>query len=502
MVIEKTRKPHLFVGSSSEQLDWARAIQDDLDHDAEVTVWPQGVFCGSATSLTSLMAEAKRSDFAVFVFTPDDIALIRQEAESVVRDNVIFELGLFIGELGQERCFLVAPRSRPLHIPTDLLGVTPLDFEPERSDGNRIAAVGRACNAIRRALRRHGPRHRPLFEDKRSADRAMKLALDAETAGLEQAYSSRADAMADILASIRRGGEINLLSNKGDDWLGDDGAASETLEKLKAAGPRFDLRAILLHRDSAWLKKDGLRYLKRSREQAAAEFEKAHAKVEQWCATTGCPMPHYHRHNPAWRFIQTAEALFISTYVTDAQISSEPMLRFGSQSPIYRSVTRYFNFLYRDCSATRGNLSRSERFHDKAISLEASAGIVVVRNEGERRDVLLVKRAAGEMALPKGHIEGGEAPIDAAIRELFEETGMEVRAQSLTFYKIRPVAYVLPDELVMKALLFYRLDEKDGDPVNGGAPAIDPDKACWQSLCDLDSVAFADGYIREMLAEI
>ena len=502
MGIQQKRKPHLFVGSSSEQLDWARAIQDELDHDAEVTVWPQGVFRASATSLNSLMAEAKRSDFSVFVFTPDDIALIRKESESVVRDNVIFELGLFIGELGHERCFLIAPRNRPLHMPTDLLGLTPLDFEPERSDGNRTAAVGRACNAIRQELRQRGFRDRPTFSDHTAVAKFMELALAAERAGLEHTYASRAEAVEDIRASIRHGGEINLLSNKGDDWLAEGGAASKTFEDLKATGPRFDLKTILLHRDSSWLKGEGLRFLKRSREQAVAEFTEAHDKVELWCAKIGCPAPRYHRHHPSWRFIQTADALFISTYVTHEQISLEPMLRFSPQSPIYRSVTRYFSFLYDYCSATRGNLSRSERFHDKAISLEASAGIVVTRGSGKLREVLLVKRAAGEMALPKGHIEGGEAPIDAAARELLEETGMAVTAQSLSFFKIRPVAYILPDELVMKALLFYRLDESGGAASIAGVPAVDPSKACWQRLSDLDDVTFVDGYIREMLTEI
>ena len=54
-------KPHVFVGSSTEQLRWSRAIQLELDNDAEVTVWPQGVFKPSRSEMSSLIAEARRA---------------------------------------------------------------------------------------------------------------------------------------------------------------------------------------------------------------------------------------------------------------------------------------------------------------------------------------------------------------------------------------------------------------------------------------------------------
>jgi predicted Zn-dependent protease len=149
-------KPRAFIGSSVEGLDAAYAIQQNLLHDAECTVWDQSVFELSSTSIESLIEALANSDFAIFVFSPDDETKMRGKESATVRDNVLFELGLFIGRLGRERVFFVVPSGTDMHIPTDLLGVTPGKFDPRREDGKLQAATGPVCNQIRNQVKKLG----------------------------------------------------------------------------------------------------------------------------------------------------------------------------------------------------------------------------------------------------------------------------------------------------------------------------------------------------------
>ena len=72
-------RPRLFVGSSHESLDYAYAIQQNLDDDAEVTVWKQGIFQLTKTAVESLIKALDKSDFAVFVFAPNDVLRLRRK---------------------------------------------------------------------------------------------------------------------------------------------------------------------------------------------------------------------------------------------------------------------------------------------------------------------------------------------------------------------------------------------------------------------------------------
>ena len=152
-------KPKVFVASSVEGLDVAYPLQVNLQHDANITIWGQGVFSLSATPLDSITEALNASDFGIFVFSPDDETRIRGSVSNSVRDNVIFELGLFIGKLGKRRCFIVMPDNVDFRIPTDLVGVTPAKYSGERDKSEIAAALGPACHEIRKAMKLQGAFH-------------------------------------------------------------------------------------------------------------------------------------------------------------------------------------------------------------------------------------------------------------------------------------------------------------------------------------------------------
>jgi predicted nucleotide-binding protein len=106
-------RPALFVGSSSEGLRIAKAIQVCLDPVCEVELWTQGTFGLTRGTLESLVLALSRFDFAILVLTADDMTTSRGIERASARDNVLLELGLFIGSLGRDRTFMVCNAADP-----------------------------------------------------------------------------------------------------------------------------------------------------------------------------------------------------------------------------------------------------------------------------------------------------------------------------------------------------------------------------------------------------
>lgn len=143
-------KQNIFIGSSVEGLPIAYSIQDNLQFTANVTVWDQGIFELSSTALDDLIKALDEFDFGIFVFKPDDLLQIRDNQFNAVRDNVLFEFGLFIGRLGKDKVFFLTPEdANNFHLPTDLIGVNKGTYNANREDGRLKAALGPFCNQVR-----------------------------------------------------------------------------------------------------------------------------------------------------------------------------------------------------------------------------------------------------------------------------------------------------------------------------------------------------------------
>ncbi|OGW67444.1 MAG: hypothetical protein A3H49_00800 [Nitrospirae bacterium RIFCSPLOWO2_02_FULL_62_14] len=79
--------------------------------------------------------------------TPDDHLVKRGKQLQSMRDNVLFEFGLFSGALGHEQAFLLIPRDSSLSLPSDLAGLLYVKYEKASA-----ASVSRACRTISRAI--------------------------------------------------------------------------------------------------------------------------------------------------------------------------------------------------------------------------------------------------------------------------------------------------------------------------------------------------------------
>jgi len=145
-------KPSVFVGSSSEGLRVAQAIQSQLADVGEVERWDEDVFALGSGALESLLQALNRFDFAAFVLTPDDLIVSRGAQQTSARDNVLIELGLFMGRLGRERTFLVCCKDDKIKFPSDLAGITFATYSKPSDDSKLISAVGPACTRIRNVI--------------------------------------------------------------------------------------------------------------------------------------------------------------------------------------------------------------------------------------------------------------------------------------------------------------------------------------------------------------
>ncbi len=152
-------KPRVFVGSSVEGLAVAETIQAGLSHaNMLVKTWTNQTFTPSGYSLDDLLVESTKADFAVFIVRGEDSTKSRDKELLSPRDNVVLELGIFMGALGRARTLVVRPRGVDLKIPSDLLGLNPIDYDATVPAEDLSAVLGPVCLEIRRIVTKLGPR--------------------------------------------------------------------------------------------------------------------------------------------------------------------------------------------------------------------------------------------------------------------------------------------------------------------------------------------------------
>lgn len=147
-------------------------------------------------------------------------------------------------------------------------------------------------------------------------------------------------------------------------------------------------------------------------------------------------------------------------------------------------------------SARRSSARRGSAAHpSKDGSREFSAGGVVVR--GEQVVVIVPTRRAADgsrvLALPKGHVDPGETPIEAATREVREETG--IVAEPIVELGESRYWYRRDGRTIAKAVAFFLFEYRHGDIADHDDEV---EEARWIALEDAQT-ALSHSAEREMV---
>lgn len=116
----------IFIASSGKMYRAAETLSKSLEvHGFRMVPWKKpGVFNLSDYTMEALERESKKCDFGIFILSADDPILFDTEEKKVSRDNVVLELGLFMGKMGRRRSFMLIPEGHAIKKPSDLDGIT------------------------------------------------------------------------------------------------------------------------------------------------------------------------------------------------------------------------------------------------------------------------------------------------------------------------------------------------------------------------------------------
>jgi hypothetical protein len=208
----------IYIGGSSSGAELvAGAVRDVLsrlarDHYPELAgaqfgLWTNAHAIGSA-AFGAVSDAAAAAQFGVFVLAADDRVDDGEATATAPSRDVIYELGVFTGQLGIDRVFLVSPSG--LQVPAHVRAVKNAEYEPAKTRGQSTLrdSVHGACHAILEAMN-NVLQARPARTD---SERDQAPTAQSES-------PAESVLMAELLVDLRRG-NLPALRDAGHDVHG------------------------------------------------------------------------------------------------------------------------------------------------------------------------------------------------------------------------------------------------------------------------------------------
>lgn len=118
------------------------------------------------------------------------------------------------------------------------------------------------------------------------------------------------------------------------------------------------------------------------------------------------------------------------------------------------------------------------------MKFEKSCGAIIVRKNDDTFETLLIKMVKGHWSFPKGHVESDETEVETALREIKEETNLDVIIDT----RFREITTYSPCPGVLKDVIFFIAMAKTNDVV---VQEEEVESAIWVELNEaIDIVTF------------
>lgn len=82
---------------------------------------------------------------------------------------------------------------------------------------------------------------------------------------------------------------------------------------------------------------------------------------------------------------------------------------------------------------------------------EKSCGALIFRKNNDQLETIIIQMISGHWSYPKGHMEKGETETETAVREIKEETNLDVTLDT----RFREITSYSPKPNVIKDVIFF-----------------------------------------------